>query len=290
MPPPQPAPRVRSLHIVQPWGRFAAAPPGEAERDVPVTERAARRDRGVGSAWRPDRAPGAGASPWHAREMSLARDSYLVGRAVARVLADSTRTHEIHRVEEITGRPRYRALLAELAGDVEGRRLLAARPELSSEHVDFDALRRLPATTLGGAYARHLDDNGITADYQAAATRHVEDADMAYLMRRFRQTHDVWHALLGLGIAGHEEVVIHAFSWGQLRLPVSAMVVGFGTLKHLVLERRWGALRHSLREAYQVGRDAAPLLGVVWEEQWADPLDQVRARYRVKPLERRWLA
>ena len=221
--------------------------------------------------------------------MGLARDSYLVARAVVRVLGDSNLTHEIHRVEEITGRPAYRRLLAELRADPEGQRLLRERPELSSELVDYDALRRMPETTLGGAYVRHLDNNGITADYQAAGTRHVEDPDMAYLMRRFRQTHDVWHALLDLGITGHEEVVIHAFSWGQMRLPVSAMVVAFGSMKHIVLEGRWGALRHSLREAYEVGRDAEPLIKVIWEDQWAEPLEGVRARYNVRPLERRWL-
>jgi ubiquinone biosynthesis protein COQ4 len=221
--------------------------------------------------------------------MGLARDSYLVGRAVVRVMADSTKTHEIHRVEEITGRPAYRRLLAEMVDNPEGRRLLAQRPELSSELVDYEALRRMPPTTLGGAYVRHLDGNGITADYQAARTRHVEDEAMAYLMRRFRQTHDVWHALLGLGILGHEEVVIHAFSYGQLRLPVSAMIMTFGTLKHIVMERRWGALRHSLREAYDAGRDAEPLLPVIWEDRWAEPIATVRERYNVHVLERQWL-
>jgi ubiquinone biosynthesis protein COQ4 len=217
------------------------------------------------------------------------KDAYRVGLAVVRVMGDSTKTHEIHRVEEITGRPRFRSILTELHGSAEGQRLLDERPELSSDHVDYGALRRLPATTLGGAYARHLDGNGITADYQAAATRHVDDPDIAYLMRRFRQTHDVWHALLGLGIAGHEEVVIHSFSWGQLRLPVSAMIMFFGTLKHMVFERRWGALRHSMLEAYRAGRESAPLLGVIWEDSWSRPLDEVRATYGVKPLERRWL-
>ncbi len=220
----------------------------------------------------------------------LVKDSVRVTQAIVRVLGDSTKTHEIHRVEEITGRPRYRRVLAELAQTDEGRRILAARPELSSEQVDYDALRALPATTLGGAYVRHLDRNHITADYQAAATKHVDDPDMAYLMRRFRQTHDVWHALLGLGITGHEEVIIHWFSFGQLQLPVSALIMVFGTLKHLVGERRWGAFRHSLLEAYRAGRDAAPLLGVVWEDLWTEPLDFVRARYGVHPLDRRWLA
>lgn len=220
---------------------------------------------------------------------SLARDAYRIGVAVVRVLGDSTKTHEIHRVEEITGRPRFRSLLSEMHATPDGQRLLSERPELSSDYVDFDYLRDLPADTLGGAYARHLDVNGITADYQAAATRHVDDPDIAYLMRRFRQTHDVWHALLGLGITGHEEVVIHAFSYGQLRLPVSALIMVFGSMKHLVLEKRWGALRHSMLEAYRAGRDAAPLLPVTWEDLWDEPLDRVRATYSVKPLERRWL-
>ena len=217
------------------------------------------------------------------------RESYLVGRAVLRVLADSTRTEEIHKVEELTGRPSYRKLLAVLADDLEAQRLLHDRPELRSDQVDYEALRRLPDDTLGGAYVRHLDRNGITADYQAAPTRYIDDDDMAYLMRRFRQTHDVWHALLGLGIAGHEEVVIHWFSWGQLRLPVSALIMVFGSMKHIVLERRWGALRHSLREAYELGRDAPPLLGVYWEKHWTESLDTVRARYGLRVLERRFL-
>ncbi len=220
---------------------------------------------------------------------ALVRDSYRVGQAIVRVLGDSTKTHEIHRVEEITGRPRFRALLAAMSETPEGRRLLAERPELSSEHVEYDRLRALPATTFGGAYVRHLDGNGITADYQAAATRHVDDPDIAYLMRRFRQTHDVWHALLGLGIAGHEEVIIHSFSYGQLRLPVSAMIMLFGTMKHIVLERRWGALRHSMLEAYRAGREAAPLMPVYWEDLWEAPLETVRVAYNVIPLERRWL-
>lgn len=220
---------------------------------------------------------------------ALLKDGYRLGQAVVRVMADSTKTHEIHRAEEITGRPRFRALLAEMERTAEGRRLMNERPELSSALVDYDALRALPASTFGGAYVRHLDGNGITADYQAAATRHVDDPDMAYLMRRFRQTHDVWHALLGLGIAGHEEVIIHWFSYGQLRLPVSAMVMALGTLKHIVLEKRWGALRHSALEAYRAGRDAEPLMPVVWEDLWERPLEEVRARYHVQPLDRTFL-
>ena len=81
-------------------------------------------------------------------------------------------------------------------------------------------------------------------------------------------------------------MLIHWFSYGQLRLPVSAMIMVLGTMKHLVLERRWDALRHSMMEAYRAGRDAEPLLPVYWEDQWERPLDEVRDRYHVQPLDR----
>jgi ubiquinone biosynthesis protein COQ4 len=200
-----------------------------------------------------------------------------LGLAVVRVLADSERTGEIHVAEELTGRGRFERLRRTLFDSDEGAALLRDRPELCDEQVDYQALRRLPPDTLGFGYVRHLDSHGLSADSQAALTH------FAYLMRRFRQTHDVWHALVGLGTQGHEEVILHAFSWGQLRLPVSAMVVLFGTLKHIVLEARWETLRGGLLEAYRAGRDAKPLLPIYWERCWAESMAQVRERLGVRP-------
>ena len=204
--------------------------------------------------------------------------------AIQIVLRDSHRTEQIHVVEETTSKRRLAVALDEIRASPEGRALLSRRPELNKEQVDYAALRRLPADSLGGAYIRHLDDNGLSADSQATATRFVEDPDIAYLVRRFRQTHDVWHPLTGLGTQPYEEVVIHAFSYGQLELPVSALIVSLGGIKHGVLERRWDMLTHTMSDAYRKGRAAAPLLGVVWEDQWAEPLAAVRRRYRVDPV------
>jgi ubiquinone biosynthesis protein COQ4 len=217
---------------------------------------------------------------------ALLRDGFRIGQSTVRVLRDSGKTREIHRVGEITGQARFRQILAELAGTAEGRRLLAERPELNSEHVDFARLRRLPRGSLGAAYVGHLDGYSLTANAEDTATTLVDDPDIAYLMRRGRQAHDVWHALLGLGITGHEEVLVHCFTYGQLRLPVSAMIICFGSIKHFVLEQRWAALRHSTLEAYRIGRAAAPLLPVIWEDLWEQPLERVRATYGVRPLDR----
>ena len=212
------------------------------------------------------------------------RDLFLTLNAIRITIADSERLDQIHLVEETTGRATFRRIHERLKATREGRALLAQRPELNDEQVDLDALRRLPRTTLGGSYVAHLDDNGLSAATQAVQTRYVPDPDLAYLVRRFRQTHDVWHPLVALGVAPHEEVLVHAFSYGQLRLPLSALILFFGGLKHGVLERRWTMLRHTMLEAYRSGRDAQDLIGVHWEAMWEVPLEEVRRRYAIRPI------
>ncbi len=212
------------------------------------------------------------------------RDLLLTLNATRIVLGDSNRTEQIHIVEETTGRRAFKRVLERLRGTASGRELLRQRPELSSRHFDYDELRRLPAHTLGGAYVRHLDDNGLTAESQASETHHVDDPDIAYLMRRFRQTHDVWHPLTTLGVQPWQEVVIHAFSYGQLRLPVSAMIVSLGGIKHGLLERRFKMLTQVMPQAYRSGAAADDLIGVHWETMWRDPIDEVRRRYNITPV------
>ncbi len=214
------------------------------------------------------------------------RELGILLRATSRVLLDSDETEGIHVAEELTSRGHFAKILrAEFSG-AEGRELLRDRPELRSDQVDFDALRRLPAGSLGNAYVSHLDRYGLSADSQATPTRYIDSPETAYLVRRFRQTHDVWHVLVDVGTEGYEEVVLHAFSWGQLGLPVSAMVIVFGTLKHVILEARWDTLRNGLFEAYRHGRAADPLLPIYWERHWEESLAAVRDRYQIQPCSR----
>lgn len=216
-----------------------------------------------------------------------------LGLAIVRGMRDSTRTDELLVGEEIVCRGRFETLYSELAGviasDPEARVLLRDKPRLSRADVDLDALRALPADTLGGAYVRHLDRYGLDPDVLADPFGHWSGAryshpDIAFLHERYRQTHDIWHALTDLGTEGHEEVLIHAFTWSQLRLPYSALILSFGTLKHILLERRWRVLRRGLRDAWEAGREARPLLLVRWEDRWGEPLAAIREQYRIRSL------
>jgi len=225
--------------------------------------------------------------------MITPREWRRLGLSIVRGLRDSTRTDELLVAEEIVCRGRFKALHKALASTIatnpEAQSLLVDKPRLAKDAVDYAALRALPPDTLGGAYVRHIDRFGLDPDLLAdpfghwSGTRYA-DPDTAYLHERYRQTHDLWHALTGLGTAGHEEVLIHAFTWGQLRLPYSILIVSFGTLKHILFERRWDVLRRGLRDAWDAGREARSLLLVRWEDRWQMPLAEVRDTYRIRTL------
>lgn len=206
------------------------------------------------------------------------RDAYIVLRNTVRVLRDSNRLDDILEVGEVMGRAAMERAAQQLQGIEEGRRLLADRPELNSTHVDMDTLATLPQGTVGRLYADHIARYQLDIDALNVPAPTDQDSDERYLLRRYRGNHDIWHTMLGLGTEGHEEVLVHAFTYGQLRFPISTLIMLFGTLKHIVLEGRWDVLRYEIRRTYELGRACDPLLAVYWEEQWETPVDDLRAR------------
>jgi ubiquinone biosynthesis protein COQ4 len=206
------------------------------------------------------------------------RELAIVARNIVRVMRDSTRLGDIIETGAIVSRGRLRAVAGELERTPEGRRLLAERPELNTRTVDLARLARLPEGTLGRLFADHLARYGLNLDKLSVPPPRAGEPVEDYLLRRFRGNHDLWHALLGLGTEGHEEVLVHAFSWGQLRLPISALVMLFGGLKHFVLEGRVQELRETVRAHVLLGRRAVQLLPVSWEDLWERPLGEVQRR------------
>jgi ubiquinone biosynthesis protein COQ4 len=202
--------------------------------------------------------------------------------AAARVFADSTRTGDIMLAEELTAQRQLAYLLGSgVMQTGDGPDLMRERPEFAD--IDLDQLRALPRSTLGGALAAFFDDNGLSTTLYSAPTPHTDDPELAYLMRRIRGSHDIWHVLTGLSIAGHDEILLHAFSLAQTGLPASIALLVFGGLKHMVLEARWGCVRSGVLAAYRRGKAASPLLPVYWERLYDQPLDQVRAELGVVP-------
>ncbi len=164
-------------------------------------------------------------------------------------------------------------LAARLAEDPGGRALIRERAAIDSRHVDYAALRALPADTLGGAYARALEAKGLDPDLFQRPPGLPEE--LAYVAQRARQTHDLWHVLTRLDTDIPGEIALQAFTAEQNRLNFSELIVRFGKLFYgLRYPRVWGMVRRARAD----GRRAKFLLAVRWEDWWDVPLAEVRRR------------
>ena len=148
---------------------------------------------------------------------------------------------------------------------------------------DLEELGKLPADSLGGAYARHMKANDLRADYYdikvTARTR------MQFLRQRMRQTHDVWHVLTGWGTDEFEEVGIQGFTAGQYMSSMAAIIGAAAFLKS-ILRCRFNELElhvDNFCEGYGAGKRAENLLAVKWEDLWNESVDSLRKRYHIEP-------
>lgn len=147
---------------------------------------------------------------------------------------------------------------------------------------DIGELARLEPGTLGGAYARHMLERGLKPDfYDEVPARHR----MHYLRLRLRQTHDIWHVLSGYDTDQFGEVGLQAFYFAQVTNGQSALICAAALLKS-VLRVRLDELERFfdvLCEGYARGGRCESLLPVKFEQLWREPLEDLRARFRIEP-------
>lgn len=161
-----------------------------------------------------------------------------------------------------------------------GRRILRDRPRITSTSLNLPHLRRLPAGTVGHTYVAWLDREGVSPDTRAAV-RHIDDAECAYVMQRYRECHDFYHALTGLPVVREGEVALKAFEFANTLLPMTGLsVLAAGTMKERERARfraiylPW-ALRNGLR--------AKEVINVYWEEVLETDVDELRRELGVEP-------
>jgi ubiquinone biosynthesis protein COQ4 len=172
------------------------------------------------------------------------------------------------------------------ARDPLGARVLAERRSLMARLCDREALRRLPADSLGRAYLDFVEREGISAEGLAAAVEPVAlelgelDAERALFAERVRSMHDLWHVLTGYSRDLFGELQLLAFSYVQLRTRAFGWLVPIAALTS---ERQAPGTRRLLALARRRA-EAAPWLPVQdWEALLERPLDEVRERLGVGP-------
>jgi ubiquinone biosynthesis protein Coq4 len=205
--------------------------------------------------------------------------SLLALRAGFALALDTNDTQQVFYLAIALDRETLQRVAARLAADPSGRELIRTRAAIDTKHVDFAALRALPADTLGGAYARSLESHGLSPDIFQRPPGLPDD--LAYVAQRVRQTHDLWHVLTGLDTDVPGEVALQAFTHEQLRQHFSKLIVRFGLLFFgLRYPRMWAKVKRARR----AGSEAKFLLAVRWEDWWSRSLSEVRTEFGVAPV------
>jgi ubiquinone biosynthesis protein COQ4 len=203
-------------------------------------------------------------------------------RAVAALMRNPDDTAQVFTIiEALSGSGHASRLRRRFARDPVGARLLRDRPDLLPLLLDREALRRMPEGSLGRAYLEFVESEGITAEGLVEASRRGEhdrdiDPEIAFVRARMRDTHDLWHALLGYRGDTVGEAALLAFMLAQTGNPGIALIVVAAFLRAFSPESR--AL---MRAAFRRGLDAAWLPAVDWEPLLSLPVEDVRALLRV---------
>ncbi|KAF1913514.1 ubiquinone biosynthesis protein COQ4, mitochondrial [Ampelomyces quisqualis] len=160
-----------------------------------------------------------------------------------------------------------------------GRRILRDRPRLKSTSLDIPRLRQLPQNTLGYAYAAWLDREGVSPDTRAAV-KFIDNEECAYVMQRYRECHDFYHALVGLPVFREGEVALKAFEFANTGLPMTGLAVFSAfTLKKAEWRRFWDVYGPW---ATRNGAQSDDVINIYWEEELETDVDELRTRFGIE--------
>lgn len=178
----------------------------------------------------------------------------------------------------------YRLRDAMLASPT-GRRILRDRPRITSQTLSMTYLRSLPENTVGRAYADWLDREGVSPDTRDTV-RYIDDEECAYVMQRYRECHDFFHAITGLPIMIEGEIAVKAFEFANTLLPMTGLSL-FAISKLKPAERKRFFTIYG-PWAVKNGLNAEEMLNVYWEEQLERNADELRTELGIeKPVDMR---
>ncbi len=139
---------------------------------------------------------------------------------------------------------------------------------------DIETLQHLPETTLGGRYARLIQQQGYDPEF--FRPRPVE-SEGEWLTQRVATTHDIHHVVSGFSTRREGESGVLAITASQIGFPAYVMLNSAATLASFRLEpQHHGELSQAISHGVSIGFRAQPLISARWEEGWERPLDDWR--------------
>lgn len=160
-----------------------------------------------------------------------------------------------------------------------GRRILRDRPRITSQTMPVQKLRELPDNSVGRAYVSWLDREGVSPDTRSSV-KYIENEECAYVMQRYRECHDFYHALTGLPVMVEGEVALKAFEFANTLLPMTGLsMFAVARLRPSERSRFWSTY---LPWALTNGLQSKEIVNVYWEEELSRDVDSLRGELGIE--------
>ncbi|MCB9595506.1 MAG: ubiquinone biosynthesis protein [Sandaracinaceae bacterium] len=200
--------------------------------------------------------------------------------AMRRLLADPEQTEEAFTIVRAIDNGGIDRLYRRFQSTEAGRRLLRERPSLLAHIQDADALAAMPAGSLGRAYFDFCQREGLVPGGLIDASLHEDrallDADRLFVADRMRDSHDLFHVVLGCRTDLAGELGVLAFTTAQTGSLGTGFLVAAGFAHTFTLPDSGGPGRRMVREMLARGRRAEWFPTADWEALLLRPLDEVR--------------
>ncbi len=141
--------------------------------------------------------------------------------------------------------------------------------------IDLGALQQLPVETLGGAYARHLTQQGF--DPEAFVT--PEDRD--WVQQRLALSHDVYHVITGFDGTPTGEFGLAAFCLVQQHNLLNVFVLSFVPWTCLGFPKKTLGILKAVFQGLVMGLRCRAIFAYPFEDNWSRSLSQVRRDLKI---------
>ena len=217
--------------------------------------------------------------PGHVPLTTTERIGLAAGSAITSLL-NPRRGDMIAALGEATAQPFFISWLRRrMLSDHTGRRILRDRPRITSQTMSLEKLRKLPENSVGRAYAAWLDREGVTPDTRDQV-KYIDNEEEAYVMQRYRECHDFYHALTGLPVFVEGEVGLKAFEFANTGLPMTAL--SLAAIMRLKPAERKRMFETYLPWAFSNGWRAKDVINIYWEEELETNVDELRQRLGIE--------
>ncbi|XP_050300590.1 ubiquinone biosynthesis protein COQ4 homolog, mitochondrial [Anthonomus grandis grandis] len=183
---------------------------------------------------------------------------------------------------ETTGEGALKYMKKQMEQSKEGIQILKEQPRINTKTVNLNYLQNLPHDTLGYAYYRFLEVNQVTPDSRMTV-QFIDDIELAYVIQRYREVHDLIHTILQMPTNMLGEVTVKWVEALQFKLPMCISGAIFGPVR-LKTNHRNLYLKHYLPWAIRTGTNAEFLLNIYFEKRWEQKLDDFYREVNIEPL------